>query len=146
MLYPVIKNCDSCNCFFSNCILCMNYSSADSIYNMHNLQRCYGLFGLLLVAVSSADIHLECSRNEYDRCIRIADPLIREAHLVFPDNMDDIDLVCRTWNKFVDCIKKYTDKCFSDQQRRQFNKAVENPIESVHQMCMQPHYQTGNYN
>ncbi|XP_065172216.1 uncharacterized protein [Atheta coriaria] len=83
----------------------------------------------------------ECSKLEYDRCVQIADPLVREAHLVFPDNMDDIDLVCRTWNQFVDCLKSYTERCFTDQQRRQFNKAVENPIESVHQMCMQPQYQ-----
>lgn len=85
----------------------------------------------------------ECSKLEYDRCVQIADPLVREAHLVFPDNMDDIDLVCRTWNQFVDCLKSYTERCFTDQQRRQFNKAVENPIESVHQMCMQPQYQKG---
>lgn len=85
----------------------------------------------------------DCNRNEYDRCVRIADPLVKEAHLVFPDNMRDIEMVCQNWNKFVDCIRKYTDKCFNDQQRRQFNKAVENPIESVHQMCSQPHYQSG---
>lgn len=93
----------------------------------------YGAFGLFN----------DCNRSEYDRCVRIADPLVKEAHLVFPDNMRDIEMVCQTWNKFVDCIRKYTDKCFNDQQRRQFNKAVENPIESVHQMCSQPHYQSG---
>lgn len=85
----------------------------------------------------------DCTRSEYDRCVRVADPLVKEAHLVFPDNMRDIEMVCHNWNKFVDCIRKYTDKCFNDQQRRQFNKAVENPIESVHQMCSQPHYQAG---
>lgn len=85
----------------------------------------------------------DCTRDEYDRCVRIADPLIKEAHLVFPDNMRDIEMVCQNWNRFVDCIRKYTDKCFNDNQRREFNKAVENPIESVHQMCSQPHYQAG---
>ncbi|KAF7284715.1 hypothetical protein GWI33_021724 [Rhynchophorus ferrugineus] len=83
----------------------------------------------------------DCSKSQYDRCTRIADPLVKEAHLVFPDNLDDIDLVCRTWNRFVDCLKTYTESCFTDQQRRQFNRAVESPIESVHQMCMQPSYQ-----
>lgn len=97
-----------------------------------------------LFALSSTLAYIQdCSKAEYDRCVRIADPLVREAHLVFPDNMDDIDLVCRMWNKFVDCIKRYTDKCFTDQQRRQFNRAVENPIQSVHEMCLQPHYQKG---
>ncbi|XP_072379119.1 uncharacterized protein [Diabrotica undecimpunctata] len=84
---------------------------------------------------------MDCSKTEYDRCIRIADPLVKEAHLVFPDNLNDIDLVCNTWNQFVDCLKEYTDECFTDQQRRQFNRAVESPIESVHEMCTQPTYQ-----
>lgn len=67
----------------------------------------------------------------------------QEAHLVFPDNLNDIDLVCRTWNEFVDCLRAYTETCFTDMQKRQFNRAVESPIESVHQMCMQPAYQKG---
>lgn len=99
------------------------------------------LIVLTILVLPSTSLQYDCSRTEYNRCVQIADPLVREAHLIFPDNLDDIDLVCRTWNKFVDCLKRYTDRCFSDQQRLQFNKAVENPIESVHQMCMQPPYQ-----
>ncbi|KAF5294324.1 hypothetical protein FQR65_LT10777 [Abscondita terminalis] len=89
----------------------------------------------------TAAMQYDCSKSEYDRCVKIADPLIKEVRLIFPDNMQDIDLVCRTWNNFVDCLKKYTEHCFTDQQRQQFNKAIENPIQSVHQMCMQPNYQ-----
>lgn len=100
---------------------------------------------LATLLVTTTCFQYDCSKMEYDRCVRIADPLVKEAHLIFPDNLDDIDLVCRTWNKFVDCLKRYTDNCFTEQQRRQFNKAVENPIESVHQMCMIPHYQKGTY-
>ncbi|XP_057663747.1 uncharacterized protein LOC130898444 [Diorhabda carinulata] len=84
---------------------------------------------------------LDCSRTEYNRCVRIADPLVKEVHLVFPDNLNDIDQVCNTWNRFVDCLKTYTDECFTEQQRKQFNRAVESPIESVHEMCTQPSYQ-----
>nr|XP_023012306.1 uncharacterized protein LOC111502454 [Leptinotarsa decemlineata] len=94
---------------------------------------------LLLPLASHA--RMDCSRIEYDKCVRIADPLVKEAHLVFPDNLNDIDQVCTTWNQFVDCLKIYTDECFTDQQRKQFNRAVESPIESVHEMCMQPSYQ-----
>ncbi|CAG9770277.1 unnamed protein product [Ceutorhynchus assimilis] len=95
---------------------------------------------ILFLALTSTSAQRDCSKNEYDRCIKIADPLVREAHLVFPDNLKDIDLVCRAWSTFVDCLKAYTENCFTDQQRKQFNKAVESPIESVHQMCMQPNY------
>lgn len=101
------------------------------------------VFIITLITTTTKSMQYDCSRLEHERCVRIADPLVKEAHLIFPDNLNDIDLVCRTWNKFVDCLKRYTDHCFNDEQRRQFNKAVENPIESVHQMCMIPRYQKG---
>lgn len=96
-----------------------------------------------LVSITHTQHLSDCSRAEYNRCINLADPLLKEPHLVFPDNMADIELVCVTWNQFVDCLKSYTDRCFTAQQRKQFNKAVENPIESVHQMCTQRTYQQG---
>lgn len=99
------------------------------------------IWWILLLPLTKA--RTDCSRIEYDKCVRIADPLVKEAHLVFPDNINDIDQVCNIWNQFVDCLKQYTEECFTDQQRRQFNRAVESPIESVHQMCMQPSYQKG---
>lgn len=46
---------------------------------------------------------------------------------------------------FVDCTKRYTEHCFEESKRRVFNKAVENSIELVHQMCTSPQYQTGYY-
>ncbi|XP_044261372.1 uncharacterized protein LOC123009252 [Tribolium madens] len=99
------------------------------------------LYPILFILPAMASARIDCSRESYDECIRIADPLVKQPHLIFPDNMNDIDIVCRTWNKFVDCLKYYTDNCFTEQQRRQFNKAVEDSIESVHQMCVQPSYQ-----
>ncbi|XP_030759686.1 uncharacterized protein LOC115885064 [Sitophilus oryzae] len=99
------------------------------------------LVALLLMISAVKAQRRDCSENGYDRCVRIADPLVKEAHLVFPDNLDDIDLVCRTWNRFVDCLKTYTESCFTESQRKQFNRAVESPIESIHQMCMHPDYQ-----
>lgn len=104
---------------------------------------CLKVLPLLNVVLISSALQYDCSRTEYERCVRMADPLVKEVHFIFPDNKKDINIVCRTWNNFVDCLKKYTDRCFTDQQRFQFNKAVENPIESVHQMCMQQDYQDG---
>jgi hypothetical protein len=52
--------------------------------------------------------------------------------------------VCwRRWSQFVDCVKRYTDRCFTESRRQEFNKAVENPVDSVHQMCTVTKYQTG---
>ena len=35
-----------------------------------------------------------CLRSEYQRCVRMADPLLKDARYIFPDNMADIDFVC----------------------------------------------------
>lgn len=82
-----------------------------------------------------------CSGEEHQRCVSLADPLLKDPHLIFPDNMQDIDLVCRTWASFVDCIRRYIENCFTEQRREQFNSAVEMPIASVHQMCSVSTYQ-----
>ncbi|PNF19379.1 hypothetical protein B7P43_G03630 [Cryptotermes secundus] len=84
----------------------------------------------------------QCSRQDYDLCVKMADPLLKDPHLIFPDNRADIDLVCRRWSQFVDCVKRYTDRCFTETRRREFNKAVESPVDSVHQMCTVTKYQT----
>ncbi|EEB10827.1 conserved hypothetical protein [Pediculus humanus corporis] len=82
-----------------------------------------------------------CGQKDYDRCVRLADPLLTDPHLIFPDNMADVDNVCRTWSKFVDCIKSYIDRCFTESRRNQFNKAVESPVDSIYQMCTSSTYQ-----
>lgn len=72
----------------------------------------------------------------------MADPLLTDAHMIFPDNMVDIDNVCKKWTLFVDCIRDYTDNCFTEHRRQQFNQAVEISVDSVHQMCTSSVYQT----
>lgn len=99
------------------------------------------LYPIFFILPTMATARVDCSKEAYGECVRIADPLIKEPRLIFPDKMEDIDIVCHTWNKFVDCLKFYTDNCFTEQQRRQFNKAVENPIESLHQLCTDSNYQ-----
>ncbi|XP_044586663.1 uncharacterized protein LOC123266483 isoform X2 [Cotesia glomerata] len=99
------------------------------------------LFALILVNGASVISSYGCGREDHQKCITLADPLLKDPHLIFPDNMEDIDLVCRSWAGFVDCIKRYIDRCFSKQRRDQFNAAVEAPISSVHQMCSVSTYQ-----
>ncbi|XP_051163028.1 uncharacterized protein LOC127282674 [Leptopilina boulardi] len=101
------------------------------------------MFGALFLAHQSIIVTGEnCMKDEHQKCISLADPLLKDPQLIFPDNMKDIDNVCRAWSNFVDCIRRYTDKCFSKERREQFNSAVEVSIESVHQMCSVSSYQT----
>ncbi|XP_057335248.1 uncharacterized protein LOC130674016 isoform X3 [Microplitis mediator] len=96
---------------------------------------------LLLISGASVISSYGCGKEDHQKCVTLADPLLKDPHLIFPDNMQDIDLVCRSWAGFVDCIKQYIDRCFSKQRRDQFNAAVEAPISSVHQMCSVSTYQ-----
>lgn len=54
-------------------------------------------------------------------------------------------MLSRRWSQFVDCVKRYTDRCFTESHRQEFNKAVESPVDSVHQMCTVTKYQTGEH-
>ncbi|XP_014229246.1 uncharacterized protein DDB_G0271670-like [Trichogramma pretiosum] len=95
------------------------------------------LLGWSLWAVNGQN----CAEDRIRKCIAVAEPMLKDPHLIFPDNMNDINNVCRTWSNFVDCIKRYIDKCFSKVRKDQFNSAVEPPINSVHQMCSKSSYQ-----
>lgn len=83
---------------------------------------------------------MDCARSE---CLKLADPLVREARFIFPDNREDIQRGCRTWDEFVNCLKHYTEECFDEEDRRKFNNAVESPIENIHELCMNKKYQNG---
>ncbi|XKL64035.1 hypothetical protein PGB90_004121 [Kerria lacca] len=95
------------------------------------------LFSFLIIKTC----HGQCSKEEYKKCVILADPLLKDSLLIYPDNLKDIDRVCRTWSQFVDCIKRYTDLCFTENKRKEFNKAVESPVDLVHQMCTSTDYQ-----
>ncbi|KAK9874275.1 hypothetical protein WA026_002628 [Henosepilachna vigintioctopunctata] len=97
------------------------------------------LFLPIFLVILHPCISMDCSRSE---CLNLADPLIREARFIFPDNMEDIHLGCRTWDEFVNCLKHYTEQCFNEEDRRKFNNAVESPIENIHALCMNSKYQS----
>ncbi|XP_073974480.1 uncharacterized protein [Rhodnius prolixus] len=92
------------------------------------------------VLVSYEGVNSQCSKQDYKHCVKLADPLLRDPHLIYPDNARDIELVCRTWSYFVDCVKQYTDRCFTEAKRQEFNKAVESPVSTIHKLCSMPDF------
>jgi len=43
-----------------------------------------------------------CGKEEYNRCIALADPLVKDPHFIYPGNLKDIDNICRYYcNKFT---------------------------------------------
>lgn len=94
----------------------------------------------LLIVVIYKGVNSQCSKQDYKHCVKLADPLLRDPHLIYPDNAKDIELVCRTWSYFVDCVKQYTERCFTEARRQEFNKAVENPVNTIHKLCSMPDF------
>ncbi|OXU24107.1 hypothetical protein TSAR_010678, partial [Trichomalopsis sarcophagae] len=82
-----------------------------------------------------------CSGDKIRKCVAVGEPMMKDPNQIFPDNLNDINIVCRKWSNFVDCIRRYIDKCLSKLGKEQFNSAVEPPISSVHHMCSDPAYQ-----
>lgn len=39
--------------------------------------------------------HGQCGKEDYKRCVMLADPLLKDPQLIYPDNLRDIELVCR---------------------------------------------------
>ncbi|XP_066906797.1 uncharacterized protein [Halyomorpha halys] len=98
------------------------------------------LWSFLIVYILTERGDCQCSKQDYQRCVKLADPLLKDPHLIYPDNPRDIERVCRTWTYFVECVKTYTDRCFTESRRKEFNKAVESPVSSIHKLCSSPDY------
>ncbi len=49
----------------------------------------------------------------------------------------------QTWSEFIACIKSFTSNCLSSNQRSEFNRAVGDSINSVHKMCTNDDYKSG---
>ena len=50
----------------------------------------------------------------------------------------------KTWSEHISCIKSFTSTCLSTNQRSDFNRAVGDSINSVHKMCTNEDYKSGN--
>lgn len=100
------------------------------------------MWPVLLLWVFIEKGECQCSKQDYQRCVKLADPLLKDPHLIYPDNPRDIERVCRTWTFFVECVKQYTDRCFTESRRKEFNKAVESPVSSIHKLCSSPDYRS----
>uniref|UniRef100_A0A1B6BXN5 GDNF/GAS1 domain-containing protein n=2 Tax=Clastoptera arizonana TaxID=38151 RepID=A0A1B6BXN5_9HEMI len=87
-------------------------------------------------------VKAQCTKQFQQSCTKLADPLLKDPRLIYPDNLADVDQVCSTWSQFVNCVKIYTEKCFTDERLKEFNKAVENPVIMVHDLCATSNYQT----
>lgn len=79
--------------------------------------------------------------EELTRCIKMAEPLVKDPENIFPLNNRDIERVCKLWDNFVRCVEDYTLHFLSSTQRQELNAAIESSVKSVNQLCVEdPEY------
>jgi len=84
-----------------------------------------------------------CPREALNRCVKMAEPLLHNIDFVFPSRAQDVAIVCRTWNDFINCVRSYTASCLvvNDQRQRQLENALAEAVITVDEMCTNLRYQ-----
>lgn len=87
--------------------------------------------------------HGPCPKDQLHRCVRMAEPLLRNPDYVFPSNVDDVATVCRLWSEFSDCVRGYASNCLQGDRGReaQLQGALDEAGRSVDDMCTDRAYQ-----
>ncbi|XP_068250961.1 uncharacterized protein [Palaemon carinicauda] len=77
-----------------------------------------------------------------NKCVKIAEPLVRDPKYNFPIDIQDIREVCRMWETFLECVYAYANTFMASPQKRDFNKTLHSSIEGIQQLCSEdPEYQ-----
>ncbi|CAB4069475.1 unnamed protein product [Lepeophtheirus salmonis] len=68
----------------------------------------------------------QTTNESLQKCIKMAEPLIKDSQNVFPSTEAEISHVCnnlfpRTWSDFIACVKKYTDNCLNNEEKNGFS-------------------------
>ncbi|ODM98884.1 hypothetical protein Ocin01_07796 [Orchesella cincta] len=81
-----------------------------------------------------------CSDEQLKKCADSAEPLYKDPELVVPDNSKSVNKVCSLWNELTSCIKSYTSRCMTRQQKSEFDRAFKDPIVSMSTLCQDQDY------
>ncbi|KAG8192384.1 hypothetical protein JTE90_029109 [Oedothorax gibbosus] len=79
-------------------------------------------------------------------CTRVVRPMLNDVRYMFPTTLTDVDVMCKMWSRFVDCVRRYMSSCSTEDQRSKFNKAVSHSMDTVHAICSSDRHQKGNMN
>ncbi|XP_069156152.1 uncharacterized protein [Procambarus clarkii] len=81
--------------------------------------------------------------DQLTRCIKMAEPLVKNPDNIFPLTIRDIERVCKLWDDLTYCVRDYTINYLSPTQREEFNQAIESSIKSANMLCVEdPEYRT----
>jgi len=100
----------------------------------------YLLSFIYLLLIWRTRAESECPQK-LDNCTQMVRPYLDDIRYMFPTNLEDVDVMCRMWGQFVDCVRKYVSQCFSEERKILFHKSVENSVDTVHAICSSELYQ-----
>ncbi|KAI9556386.1 hypothetical protein GHT06_018960 [Daphnia sinensis] len=114
---------------------------------MAKLRMAIALLLVVLVHNSAATVAFQsivshgCQRDQLHRCVKTAEPLLRNPDYVVPSTISDVSTHCRIGNEFIDCIRSYALICLtSDRRQQQLQIALDEAVKND-EMCSNPNYQ-----
>ncbi|EAL40344.3 AGAP010534-PA, partial [Anopheles gambiae str. PEST] len=96
----------------------------------------------LALTVSLARIRAEnCGQEELAKCARPFQVIQSTTDLSIATKKEDLDKICPDLNNGLQCIRSYTRRCMTLEQRNRFNKLYNGTHQFVRDLCREGDYQ-----
>ncbi|XP_040166733.1 uncharacterized protein LOC120902231 isoform X1 [Anopheles arabiensis] len=110
-----------------------------------NFSKFYNRLCLLVtvfITVSLARIRAEnCGQEELAKCARPFQVIQSTTDLSIATKKEDLDKICPDLNNGLQCIRSYTRRCMTLEQRNRFNKLYNGTHQFVRDLCREGDYQ-----
>ncbi|XP_058830953.1 uncharacterized protein LOC131689705 [Topomyia yanbarensis] len=110
-----------------------------------SLSKFYNRLSILVtvfITVNLAKIRAEnCGQEELARCARPFQVLQSSTDLSIATKKEELDKICPDLNTGLQCIRSYTRRCMTMEQRDRFNKLYNGTHQFVRDLCKEGPYQ-----
>lgn len=97
----------------------------------------------VFITVNLARIRAEnCGQEELAKCARPFQVIQSSTDLSIATKKEDLEKICPDLNNGLQCIRSYTRRCMTLEQRNRFNKLYNGTHQFVRDLCREGEYQT----
>ncbi|KFB47352.1 AGAP010534-PA-like protein [Anopheles sinensis] len=97
----------------------------------------------LYLQLNLARIRAEnCGQEELAKCARPFQVIQSSTDLSIATKKEDLEKICPDLNNGLQCIRSYTRRCMTLEQRNRFNKLYNGTHQFVRDLCREGEYQT----
>ncbi|XP_058063399.1 uncharacterized protein LOC131213382 [Anopheles bellator] len=97
----------------------------------------------VFITVNLARIRAEnCGQEELAKCARPFQVIQSSTDLSIATKKEDLDKICPDLNNGLQCIRSYTRRCMTLEQRNRFNKLYNGTHQFVRDLCREGEYQS----